>query len=654
MFGFDAVADFTHHVETVLDLVRRGKLNISSHLIDLVLASRDHIRKLLEDPDPTYDKTDSELLITELQRLLPEVQDNKPDMPEIRRIVFQPPSDIMSRGMEPVFLLDELRDLGKCRITADSDAIPPLKDLNPEQCYLKWEIILESGHPDEVIRDIFTFIEEESRITITEVCRKDPAEHHGISGENRSALQQDTGIRENTCSIPDKDGRQQGKKFTGSGIRVAAEKLDTLVNLVGELVTVQSCLSGVAVITEEIESIKLLRDFSVMAKKKNKASAAASVKKAGLPEILSDPLESLIQLAEGLVMPLQRLKQLSTELRECALHMRMLPIGTIFGKYRRLVRDLACELGKEVDFVTEGGETELDKNVIEGLTDPLIHLIRNAADHGIQKPDIRKKQGKPPAGTIKLNAFHKSGTVVITLEDDGNGLDPEIIREKALQKGLIGDAENLSEDEICSLILTPGFSTAQQLSKVSGRGVGMDVVKREIEALNGSIGIENRKGEYLRVVMNLPLTLAMIEGLLVQAGNTRFVLPVSMVKECLDMKRIKKGHGRNVILQRGELIPCIRLREIFRIEEKPPENSPDSEHLVIIHVQNETMGIVVDYILKNIQVVMKSLDKNFRKTGGVAGAAVMGDGSVALVADIPGLIRYAVQEELIGKKRKTE
>ena len=377
-----------------------------------------------------------------------------------------------------------------------------------------------------------------------------------------------------------------------------AERLDYLVNLVGELVTVQAHLTQTA-------------------DEKNDGDIIA----------IAEEVERLI-----------------SELRDTTLTMRMLPIGSTFSKFKRLVRDLSSELGKEIDLETSGAETELDKTVIEKLNDPLVHLIRNSIDHGIEMPDIRRKAGKSSNGTVLLGAVHSGDSVLVTIRDDGAGLDKEAIRAKAIERGLITAATELTDKEIYNLIFAPGFSTAKTVTSVSGRGVGMDVVKKAIEALRGSIDINSTPGKGSVITLKIPLTLAIIETLLVRINESFFVLPLSMVEECIELTRadVEASHGRNLAHVRGTLIPYVSLREQFGISTEKPE----IEQIVIAGVNGSRIGFVVDDVVGEHQTVIKSLGKLYRDVQGISGATILGDGTVALILDPALLVRDVEQTEL--------
>jgi two-component system chemotaxis sensor kinase CheA len=392
---------------------------------------------------------------------------------------------------------------------------------------------------------------------------------------------------------------QQNKKAAdqASSIRVPAEKLDYLVNMVGELVTVQSRLSQVA------------------------------------SEGLHPQLVGIAEEVERLV----------SELRDTTMSIRMLPIGTTFNKFKRLVHDLSGELGKDINLVTNGGDTELDKTVIERLSDPLVHLIRNSIDHGIETPDLRLAQGKPREGTITLSATHSGANVLIEIADDGAGLNAEAIKAKAIEKGLLLPDANIPERDLFAMIFQPGFSTAQIVTSVSGRGVGMDVVKRNIDALHGKIDISSREGSGTTITLKLPLTLAIIDGLLVEIGEESFVMPLSAVEECVELKRSESSnnHGNNLIMIRGELLPYIILRDLFKIH----GSTPSIEQIVTTQVDGRRIGFVVDQVIGQHQTVIKSLGRMYRNADEISGATILGNGRVVLILDLPKLVEKAEQAQ---------
>ena len=648
MFGFDDIAGFTHEVETVFDMVRNGALTVTKPLIDLTLMARDQIRSMLvasETGEPV-DKGKSEHIISSLRDIAHITSDKKDgnvrskpqetvgpageEKGEVTyRIRFKPPADIYLRGINPMSLLEELARLGECRIVAQTGDIPLLEDYNQDHCHVYWDIILTTKHSLNEIRDVFIFIEEDSEIKIdvifeegnfdSEVPYKKlgelliergeltPADLQKIlemqqplgeklvdaglvkSGTVESALVEQERVKE----LQEKRKRDEA----ASSIRVPSEKLDILVDLVGELVTVQAHLTQTA------------------------------------GEMGNPKLTAIAEAVENL----------TADLRDNTMNIRMLPIGTTFNKFKRLVRDLSKELGKEINLVTEGAETELDKTVIEKLNDPLVHLIRNSIDHGIEPPDNREAAGKPGKGTIHLSAAHSGAHVLIQIRDDGAGLDKDVIRAKAIEKGLIPPDAELPEKETFSLVFAPGFSTAKTVTSVSGRGVGMDVVKRAIDALRGTIEISSQKGIGTVITLKLPLTLAIIDGLLVRIGEGRFVLPLSVVKECVELTKedAAGAHGRHIANVRGRIIPYIKLRERFAIN----GNVPDIEQIVIAEIEDYNIGFVVDAVIGEHQAVLKSLGIFYKNVEGISGATILGDGTVALILDVSKIAMTAEAEE---------
>ena len=654
MFGFDEIASFTHGIETVYDAVRNGKLQVTKTLIDQTLRAGDQIRKMVDAPDdaPVADEQ-TDAIVQSFRDMLregadPAKNDISPTQPsgEIAietsdrettyRIRFRPAKDIFSSGTNPVLLLRELCELGSGSVVALTEQIPPLSEIDPEACYTAWDVILTTRRDRNAIRDVFIFIEDDCELTIDVIDEEggtDAGQGSGRIGEilldrgeiEPQALQEALGAHKRIGELLVDSGavgadqvqsalaeqqhireireKRQATESAAS-IRVPAERLDRLVNMVGELVTVQSRLSQ-------------------------------------LSGRGNDP--ALLQVAE-------EVERLTAELRDNTMSIRMLPIGTMFSKFQRLVRDLSAELGKEIVLKTEGAETELDKNVIEKLNDPLVHLIRNCIDHGIEKPSVRRESGKPEQGSVRLEAEHSGANVLIRITDDGAGLDGEAIRNKAIEKGLITPEAVLNEKELFSLILMPGFSTARQVTNVSGRGVGMDVVKRGIDALQGTIDISSSKGAGTVISLKLPLTLAIIDGLLVRIGVSHYIMPLSAIEECVELTRkdVEAAHGKHLAEIRGEIVPYIRLRDQFRIGGVVPE----IEQIVTVRIDGQRIGFVVDEVVGGHQTVIKSLGRIYRTIEEVSGATILGDGEVALILDLSKLFAKAESVEKHSDKVK--
>ncbi len=644
MFGFDEVASFTHNVENIYDLVRNGKLAATKNLVDLTLAACDQIRRMIEGTEDV-DRNAVEDLAASFKKLIPTVDANiKKEAPQqtqtiaiapealqkawTYRICLKPDIGIFANGTNVTLLLNELRALGTCAITAQTEHIPLLDKLEPESCYTYWDIVLTTSMGVNAIKDVFIFVEDDIELKIEMIDQ----------GANVAELEDDKKLGDILVERGDADKDTIDKALSGhkkigellvaagvvapdkiqaalaeqqhireikekrqtadaaASIRVPAERLDILVNLVGEMVTVQSRLSQ---------------------------------------------MSSVINNAD-LILVAEEVERLITELRDNTMSIRMLPIGNTFSKFNRLVRDLSAELGKKITLITEGAETELDKTVIEKLNDPLVHLIRNSIDHGIESPAAREQAGKPKEGTVKLTAEHSGANVIIQIIDDGAGIDPEAIRLKAIEKGIIQQDDNLTDKELYNLIFAPGFSLAKKVTNVSGRGVGMDVVKRGIDALNGVLDITSKKNEGTTITLKLPLTLAIIDGLLVRIAESFFVLPLSSIEECVELSRedIQNMHGKQMTHIRGEVVPYIPLRERFRIAGEPPA----IEQIIINRTSDGRIGLVVDQVIGQHQTVIKTMGKFYRHIKEVSGATILGDGTVALIIDIGQLTQGVIAE----------
>jgi two-component system chemotaxis sensor kinase CheA len=625
MFGFDCVCKFTHHVETLLDHVREGRVAVSPQLAELLLAAADEIKRLLavepgSAPEPSEER---ETLIATLEAFCPVSaqistaaiglieQDNSAAIAQERswQIVFRPSKDLFVCAGNPLLLLRDLGKLGSMQVVAHTDHVPTLEELQPSHCYLSWTITLRTAADENTIRDVFVFVEGGAEVTIKPMddatCPMEdetrvalpvaPAPTSHRSTKVESSADSTQGL-ERTSTATDA-GKALSKEST---VRVPSARLDRLVNLVGELVMNQSRL----------------------------AQAASA---AGLPELTN---------------PVQEMERLVAELRDDVLSIRMLPIGTIFGRYRRLVHDLSAELGKEVDLITEGAETELDKSILDQLGEPLVHILRNSIDHGIEPADQRVELGKPRRGTIRLSAAHMGSHVVISIEDDGAGIPRAAVRARAIDRKIIASDASLSDRELLNLILLPGFSTSTSVTSVSGRGVGMDVVKRQVDALRGSLTLASDEGKGASVALSLPLTLAIIEGLIVQVGADQFIIPMVAITENVELERAEriKKNGRNVVVVRGELIPYIDLRAAFQIE----GHAPEIEKVVIVHHGDDRVGLVVDRVLGTHQTVLQPLGKFLRNIEVVSGATIMGDGSVALILDIAAVVHAVDRQTLLA------
>ncbi|RIV80122.1 chemotaxis protein CheA [Aurantiacibacter xanthus] len=589
MFGFDALAAFTHHCETAFDRVRKGQVPATAELVAVILSAQDHMRALVEGDAPD---ADGEAILARLQHALESASGAEPPVAEPGadrqgwRLFFRLPADAMANGTNPLMLLDELRDLGEAHIVARTDEIPPLPDLVATQCHIGWDVTLIGDISREDIEDVFIFVMDDMTLELEPL------------GDETS----DDTAEADSCAVatsPVADTPQAGAPSSaaaasaakaGESVRVPAERLDELMDRVGELVIAQSRLSQLAHDGDDL----VLRSVS------------------------------------------EEIERLANELRDTMMVVRMVPVASLFSRFRRLVHDLANDTGKQIALVTEGESTEVDKTVIERLFDPLVHIIRNSCDHGLETAAERAAAGKPETGTVRLSAHQASGEVLITIRDDGRGIDRERVRAKADANGLIQPGQVLSESELLSLIFHPGFSTAAQVTNLSGRGVGMDVVKRTIESLRGSIDVASTEGEGSTITLRIPLTLAIIQGLLVRVGNGSYVIPLAAVEECIELSLEEdfRSRGRSLINLRDRLVPFLRLRELFATGTKPDTH----QKIVIVAIGNERVGLVVDQIIGNHQTVIKSLSAFHSGIATFSGATILGDGNVALILDVGQLV----------------
>lgn len=624
MFGFDDAGAFAHEVEAALDHFRTAHLPVTPELSDAVLRSRDYLRVLLSNPDAAEDDEREDLL-----GILVSLSGKKAapgggaaaELPERRdttyRVTYKPSADSYRRGVRPETLLSELRALGKSSVRCSREAVPRLADLEPDTCYLAWDVLLTTDKPQSAIRDVFIFEEGSSDIHVSAM---DAAEF--MDGEEvkrlgeilaetvlpaasiQEALSKQRPIGEILVSDlnapPDavedalfkqrhartvvQNNRDEVERKT---IRIRSEKLDALLNLVGELVTVQAQLSQ-AVRDSGDRHLHGITDY---------------------------------------------VKRLASELRATSMELRLIPVDTLFGKFKRLVRDLGKNLGKDIELMVDGGETEMDKSVIDALTDPLMHLVRNSADHGIEKPEEREKRGKPRTGVIKLSALHVGAFVRISVADDGGGLDRERILRKAVERGLVAADARPSDEEIDQFIFAPGFSTAESVSNLSGRGVGLDVVKTAIDQLGGTLNVHGDTGKGTEFTLDIPLTLAIIDGFLVRSGRRMFVIPLASVDSCFE--RARPEDPERLITRGDEFIPYASSRVLFGSD----GDAPEREEIVIVSVFDSKLAIGFDQVLGGYQTVIKPIGEVARYAIGVSGAAILADGGIALILDVAALAK---------------
>lgn len=667
VFGFDAIVAFTHPVETVMDSLRNGERSIDSELIAILLECKDHTSALVEFAM----SSDDESITSELQaqgdnllnRLTGELSAAATAVVEVTEdlekddsaesvsdnwvISLQFDCDAYRHGLDPLSFIRYLRTLGDIvEILTLSHTMPPAHELDAESCYLGFRIAFNSDASKSVIEDVFEFAQDDCEIRILppsskqehylELLQELPEWHVSRLGEmlveigavTKQELSASLGAQSRTDDdekdIDPKEPKPLGeilveREVVGKPvveqalkkqqktrervskeakyIRVDSEKLGQLINLVGELVI-------------------------------SSATMKVQVERHGLSDVE--------EVASGV-------EHLVEEIRDNALQLRMVQIGDTFSRFRRVVRDVSKELGKEIELRISGGDTELDKTVVEKINDPLTHLIRNALDHGIESPSIRKENGKSPAGTVNLNAYHDSGHIVIQIKDDGAGLDPEKIRAKAEAIGLIQPDQELSRRETFRLIFEAGLSTKQEASDLSGRGVGMDVVRRNIESLRGSIELDSEPGMGTTVTIHLPLTLAIIDGFLVSANGENYVIPLSMVVECVEMEDESSlvNEESNYVNLRGDVLPYLRLSEYFETvdDQESISRSGARESLVVVRFGHRKAGFVVDELHGELQTVIKPMGTVFQKLRGISGATVLGTGEVALILDVQELIK---------------
>ncbi len=643
-FGFTSVSDFTHVMETLLDEMRDGRRQVTQTAVDVLLSSVDCLKEMLtaiqddQDVDTArvaeYQKaldrelkggqTDSAVAEqpAEVESAVAEV----PELAEVKQqkaagwhIEFTPHRDLLKTGNDPVRMFRELASLGELTAEINIQNAPDFYNLDPEDCFLSWNLELVGDIPATEVDEVFDWVLDECDLVIQPLATDIVAEQS--QPEIAPAPVAPSAIPESTVTNkpepPAVDEQNVGAKEPkavkkevakpaaakgSSSIRVDTGKIDTLINMVGELVITQSMLSLVG---EHFE------------------------------------LNKLDQLKNGL----SQLERHTRALQESVMNIRMLPISFVFSRFPRLVHDLSTKLDKKIELVLVGEHTEVDKTVVELLSDPLVHLVRNSLDHGIEMPADRLAAGKPETGTITLEAYHRGGNIVIEVQDDGKGLNKDMLRAKAIEKGLIGEDTVLTDKQTYELIFMAGFSTAAQLSDISGRGVGMDVVRRNIQSLGGNIEIISELGKGSTIAIHLPLTLAILDGQSIAVGDERFIIPLGSIVESININdsMLNRVAGRGETLRlRDEYIPIVRMHEIFDVKSAAATKLSDGL-VVVVDGQGMRCGLFIDDLLGQQQVVIKSLEANYRKVEGVSGATILGDGSVALILDIPGLVRLSNQ-----------
>lgn len=643
-FGFDIVTEFTHLVETLLDEMRDGRREVTSLDTEILLESVDCMKLLIEAArdESDYDKDKVAQTSKRLANTLGEEQSGSEQTTEDEQqqttsssgfnIKFIPEHSLAKTGNDPLFLFSALAELGNLTISASTNELPGLMDIDAQELYLSWDLTLHCEVDEEEIREIFEWVEDECLLELTPISDKLQEQHTESttsldampSNEETGNLKAETVNDSSVNGQPeqpeqleqpkvdmsnDKAASQKSKAKTEVGsIRVGVDKVDSLINLVGELVITQSMLS------------ELGNDFEM-----NKV------------ERLNSGLEQLLQNTK--------------ELQESVMRIRMLPISFAFNRFPRLVHDLAVKTGKAMELVIKGEQTELDKTVMEQIGDPLVHLVRNAADHGIEASDVRLANGKSEKGTISLDAYHQGGNIVIEINDDGAGINRQAVLSKAVDKGLVDASASLTDSQVYDLLFEPGFSTAAEITDISGRGVGMDVVKRNIQALGGRIQVESTLGKGSTFKVNLPLTLAILDGQLVKVGSETYIIPLIAIVESLqiDNKLINRVSGDMVLYRlRDDNVPVLPIYQLFDLETECTEI--DNALLVVVEADGQKVGLMVDDLLAQQQVVIKSLKDNYQQVAGISGATILGDGSVAMILDIPGMINMALERAQTAQK----
>ncbi|BCS46536.1 chemotaxis protein CheA [Pseudomonas amygdali pv. tabaci str. ATCC 11528] len=630
LFGLTPIVSFTHIVEDVLDRLREGSVSVDAGLIAVLLKSGDHMLELI-DVVASRGQTlqppalEREAALRQALQVYQAPGNAQPaDEAQAPSVIDEQPAevlwhislrfgvDVFRNGMDPLSFLRYLNTLGQMvQVTTVTDSIPALEAWDPESCHLGFEIDFRSSAGHAAINEVFDFVREDCAVEITLMSETanhvDPTGTDLVSQTGQSPAVASGELLGDQRAVPRApaaatalerpSSASEQKNKDGRYVRVNADKLDELINLVGELVI---------------------------------ASAGASLLARSCD---NDPLQEASSTVSGLV----------EQILDGALHLRMIPIGDTFNRFRRVVRDVSQELGKDIDLIINGAETELDKTVVEKIGDPLMHLLRNSMDHGIESAEARRAAGKPAKGHLSLNAYHDSGSIVIEIADDGAGLNRERILDKAQQRGLVAAGASLTDQEIYNLIFEPGFSTAEAVTNLSGRGVGMDVVKRNITLLRGTVDLDSQPGQGTTVRIRLPLTLAIINGFLVGIDQSTYVIPLDMVQECIELDERNRQLTRDsgYLDLRGEVLPLVYLRDHFNHEGPAARR----QNVVVVRYAEHKAGLVVDDLLGEFQTVIKPLGKLFGALRGISGSTILGSGAVALILDIPALLNQIVQME---------
>ncbi|MCF7937221.1 MAG: chemotaxis protein CheA [Spirochaetales bacterium] len=641
MFDLKHIVDFTHQVETVFARVRDGDISITTDIIRIALLAKDYLNKAIDVTEADQElKDEADAILDALHKAVPDMpatgssQESSPagepeetaDSERTYRIILEPAPNTVKNGLNPLLLLQELKDLGTHLVMGYRDCVPPFEEIDPQHLYLNWEILLTTDAGRQAVEDVFMFLSEDSRLEIN-VIDESTAEDDQIDykrvgeilvergdvqrNEIEQALNQkayigevlvkqgyvekervETALKEQEYIRKIRENRKQGE--TAGSIRVKTEKLNRLVNLVGEFVSMHSRLMQLA-------------------------------------DKKADPeFKSFGEQMEGLVR----------DIRDLSMEIHMVPVDTLFNSFKRMVRDLSDSLEKKVRFQTSGGDTELDKNMIDRLKDPMLHLIRNSIDHGIEDPQDREEKGKDPNGELNLSAYYSGANVVLKVQDDGGGINLEGVRSKAIKQGLLNETDQPTRRELLDLIFQPGFSTSKTATDVSGRGVGMDVVKRNIENLNGVINIETEEEKGTEITIKMPLTLAIVEGLLCRLAGEYYFVNIAYIDECVSIERKDRDERQKLLPYRGGLIPYLELRDVFSVTGE----SEEYEQVLVCTTERGQIGLLVDTIVDKYQTVIKNLGKLYEGLKGISGAIMLGDGTLALMVDVEALAKEAIEK----------
>jgi len=646
-FGFTVVADFTHVMETLLDEMRDGRRKVTQAAVNVLLGSVDCLREMLTSiqNEQAVDETSVAKHKAALEQELNGLATTEPAPPVVNtspaitaaidddsgdteplelneqgwKIAFCPYLDLLKTGNDPVRMFRELAELGELTALANTQDIPGIFELDPEECNISWDLKVTGDIPVGEIKEIFNWVEGDCELDIqalvtTPVIKKaapltkkaelEPPAPAAVAAPGPIPAEDPVKPEDIKAKEPAKPAQAEPEiknvVAASSSIRVDTAKIDALINMVGEVVITQSMLGLVG------------ENFA---------------------------MDKVDQLKKGLA----QLERHTRDLQQSVMNIRMLPISFVFSRFPRLVHDISSKLGKKIELKLVGENTEIDKSVVELINDPLVHLIRNSLDHGIEMPASRLAAGKPETGTIELKAYHRGGHIVIEIIDDGHGLDRKKLIAKAIEKGLIDENATLTDKQAFELIFMPGFSTAEKLTDISGRGVGMDVVRRNIEALGGNIEITSEVGKGTTIAIHLPLTLAILDGQSVAVGDETYIVPLVSIIESINIteKMLNKVAGKGETFRlRNQYIPIIRMHKIFNVQSRNASKMAEGV-IVVVEGQGVLCGLFVDDLLGQQQVVIKSLEANYRRVEGVSGATILGDGSVALILDVPGLVRFS-------------